>query len=529
MRSVRAIRRVSPKRGWVLGLAGLLLAALVGGAGCSESSDAQSKPKDGGASGSGGITGDSATPTDAAQSDGSTVVPVPGSAECAWTPGERPTAALPTVHTKEHVIDLKQWQISNTGTDPVETRTKLNDAIKWAKDKGYDKIVIPPGTYLVGEATNDAYAGGIDLQGDMTLELSQGTVIKMAPTDRWNYCVINVNDHSNVTIRGGEVIGDRDKHDYGSPPDAHDEGHAICVWTGVDRVLIENMKLHEVTGDGVLILGVKANGTTAEKATTNVTIRNNEIFHNRRQGVSIVGGHNIVIEKNKIHDIGGTSPEFGIDIEGAGRSDKDVWIYQNDFHDNAGGDFVTSSGRNVWLEENTLIQCGVNDQGQFDPALPCLLPKQVDGPIIIWKETDNVIINNKIRMSMPTVNGYWGILGYVSSKDQSPTRTNKVGNYIAGNTLYDAGIHMAHNMRYFVSNNTLNNGLILAYQLACTRLENNRINRTKKEHYKLRNVAGVAHGNILNKSEGAIPSEDIPMKFPMADDAPYRNSSPVFW
>ena len=174
--------------------------------------------------------------------------------------------------------------------------------------------------------------------------------------------------------------------------------------TGVDRVLIENMKLHEVTGDGVLILGVKANGTTAEKATTNVTIRNNEIFHNRRQGVSIVGGHNIVIEKNKIHDIGGTSPEFGIDIEGAGRSDKDVWIYQNDFHDNAGGDFVTSSGRNVWLEENTLIQCGVNAQGQFDPALPCLLPKQVDGPIIIWKETDNVIINNKIRMSMPTVN-----------------------------------------------------------------------------------------------------------------------------
>jgi hypothetical protein len=104
-----------------------------------------------------------------------------------------------------------------------------------------------------------------------------------------------------------------------------------------------------------------------------------------------------------------------------------------------------------------------------------------------------------------------------------------VGNYIAGNTLYDAGIHMAHNMRYFVSNNTLHNGLILGFNLACTRLEDNRINRTKSEHYKLRNVAGVANGNILNRSEGAPPSEDVKMHFPMADDAPYRNSSPVFW
>ena len=171
----------------------------------------------------------------------------------------------------------------------------------------------------------------------------------------------------------------------------------------------------------------------------------------------------------------------------------------------------------------------VDAQGNYDPSLPCLLDKQVDGPIIIWKETDNVIINNKIRMSKPSVNGFWGILGYVSSADKTPTRENEVGNYIAGNTLYDAGIHMAHNMRYFVSNNTLNNGLILGFDLACTRLENNRINRTKSENYKLRNVAGVASGNILNKSEGAKPEEDVELYFPMADDAPFRNSSPVFW
>jgi hypothetical protein len=188
---------------------------------------------------------------------------------------------------------------------------------------------------------------------------------------------------------------------------------------------------------------------------------------------------------------------------------------------------VTSSGRNVWIEENTFTQCHVNGEGVYDPALPCELLEQIDGPVIIWKETDNVIINNSFRMSMRTVNGFWAILGYTGR--DGPVRDNPVGNYIAGNTFHDAGIHMAHNMRYFVSNNTINEGLILGYLLGCTRLEENRINRTSGEHYKLRNVAGVAHGNILNRGEGAPPEDDVELHFPMADDAPYRNSSPVYW
>ncbi len=482
------------------------------------------------AGGNGGSAIDGGTPADASTSDGSVVNPVPGDGECAWTPGDRPTAVLPDEHTNEYVIELERWQISNNAQDPVETRTRINDAIRWARDNGYDKIVIPPGNYLVGEATNDAYSAGIELEGDMTLELADGAVLQMAPNDRWNYCVVSVNSNSNVTIRGGEILGDRDQHDYGNPEGTgHDEGHGICVWTAVDRVLIEDIELHELTGDGVLIVGTKGSDSTQEKPTTNVTIRNSEIHHNRRQGVSIVGGYNIVIEGNHIHHMQGTSPQFGIDIEGAGRRDQDIHIFRNVFDHNAGGDFVTSTGHNVWFEENSLTQCQTDDAGVYDPSLTCDLEKQIDGPIILWKETDNVILNNRIRMSLRTVNGFWGILGYVSGSAKSATRDNPVGNYIAGNTLYDAGIHMAHNMRYFVANNTIHNGLMLGFNLACTRLEDNHINRTASENYKLRDVAGVATRNFLNRSEGAKPEEEVELFFPMANDAPYRNSSPVFW
>ncbi|MCA9633396.1 MAG: right-handed parallel beta-helix repeat-containing protein [Myxococcales bacterium] len=530
------ISREWPRWGPRLGLLAGLGAALVGACGSDDSggAGANGSGASGGDAGNGGSGNggklDGGTPADASTSDGSVVNPVPGEGECAWTPGERPTAQLPDEHASEYVIELGRWQISDAAQEPVQTRKGINDAIRWAKDNGYDKIVLPPGNYLVGEATNDAYQAGVELEGDMTFELADGAVLQMAPNDRWNYCVISVNGNSNVTIRGGEVLGDRDLHDYGNPErTGHDEGHGICVWTAVDRVLIEDIELHELTGDGVLIVGDKQTDSQPEKPSTNITIRNSQIHHNRRQGVSIVGAHDVVIEDNHIHHIQGTSPQFGIDIEGAGRRDQDIHIHRNVFDHNAGGDFVTSTGHNVWFEDNDLTQCQTNDAGVYDPALPCDLDKQVDGPIILWKETDNVILNNRIRMSLRTVNGFWGILGYVSGSAKSATRDNPIGNYIAGNTLFDAGIHMAHNMRYFVSNNTIHNGLMLGYNLACTRLEDNRINRTASEHYKLRDVAGVATRNILNRSEGADPAEDRVLYFPMADDAPYRNSSPVFW
>lgn len=455
------------------------------------------------------------------------MVAVPGDEECpSWQPAERPQAELPDEHSREYVLELERWQIDNDSGDPVETRTRFNEALKWASENDFDKFVVPQGTYHLGEPTNDAYAGGIEVPANMTLDLSQGAVIQMATNDRWNYCVIVAND--NVTIRGGEVRGDRATHVYETDEKkGDDEGHGVCVWTAIDRVLIEEMELHELTGDGVLIVGRKGADGEAHEPTTNVTIRNNNIHHNRRQGVSCVGGHNVVIENNNIHHIEGTAPQFGVDIEGAGRTDQDILIYKNHFHHNAGGDIVTSTGKNVWIEENQLAQCQVDDAGVYDPSLGCDLEKQVDGPIVLWKETDNVVINNSIRMSMRTVNGFWGIIGYTGR--DGAVRENPVGNYIAGNTFYDAGIHMAHNMRTLISNNTLNEGIILGYLLGCTRLENNRINRTQREHYKLRNVAGVAEGNILNKREGAPPDEDVEMHFPMANDAPYRNSSPVFW
>ncbi|MEC7523060.1 MAG: right-handed parallel beta-helix repeat-containing protein [Myxococcota bacterium] len=463
---------------------------------------------------------------DAAPRDGGPLPPIPGSGECAWERGERPTAELPPTRSNRYELELERWAIANDRRDPVETRARMNEAIAWAKGEGYDHIVVPPGTYLVGEPTNDVYAAGIELPGGITFELSEGAVLEMAPNDRHNYCVISVDGNDEITIRGGEIRGDRADHTYAGGT-AHDEGHGVCVWTAVSHVLIEGMELHELTGDGVLIVGRRESDGMPEAPSTHITIRDNDIHHNRRQGVSIVGAHHVVVERNHIHHIEGTAPQFGVDIEGAGRTDRDILISRNVFDHNAGGDIVTSTGRNVWIESNTMTQCQTDADGVYDPSLPCELEEQVDGPIVIWKETDNVIVDNVVRMSMRTVNGHWGIIGY--TRRDGPTRENPVGNYIARNVFHDAGIHMVHNSRTVIADNTLYEGMILGLQLSCTRLENNRINRTARENYKLWHVAGVAEGNVLNRTEGFPVADDIEVHFPMADDAPYRNSSPVFW
>ncbi len=518
MRSSRAARPV----GAVLGLA-LLLA---GGCGGDEGG------MDGGTRDGAISARDGATPPDAAGSDASTVVPIPGDGECAWDPGDRPTATLPPEHVDEYTLELDRWMIDNDGGDPVETRQRMNEGIAWAVENGFDKVIVPPGRYLVGELTSDIYSAGIELPADMTLELSDGAILEMAPNDRHNYCVISTQNHDDITIRGGEIRGDRADHDYSGG--ANDEGHGVCVWTSSNRVLIEDTELHELTGDGVLILGSapQADDPNAEVPSTHVTIRNNHIHHNRRQGVSIVGGHNVVIENNHIHHISGTSPQFGVDIEGAGRTDRDILIFQNNFHDNWGGDFVSSSGHNVWLEENTMTQCQVNDEGVYDPSLPCETPPdsdgQSDGPIVLWQMADTVVLNNVVRMTSRSSNGLWGIINYPRVREAY--RENPVGNYIAGNTFHDCGIHAAWNRLQLISNNTVNSGYMLLYLLECTRLEGNMINGSG-HRYRIRHVAGLAEGNRQNgNEEEGFPAASIyDQHFPMSDDSPYRNSSPVFW
>lgn len=459
-----------------------------------------------------------------------TDTPEPTAAVCEIAPpGQRPIVELPTLtNTEEYILVPSDWGISSDGTNAVASTEGFQEALDWAEENSIGHFIVPAGDYLIGKPGNDVYYAGIELPGNMIFELDQAATLTMDTNDKWNYCAIAIRNKQNVVVRGGHIVGDRDTHVYeGEEPQSpddfppcgvsenpslffgkHDEGHAICVEGQNGRILIENMELSRVTGDGVLIVGLPDGEELPEVG--DITIRGNEIHHNRRQGVSVVGGIRVLIEDNDIHHINGASPQFGVDLEGAGRINRDIVVVNNRFSQNQGGDFVNTDGTNVWFENNVLDQTG-------------LTTTQSDGPYVHWGKSDQVVRGNTFTVTVGSCNGQWGLIGYSGNDPDRENRGVRSGNtqpnYFENNTFNNAGIHLAKTSHFVVRNNVVTDSLILGYFIECLRLEDNDVTHDRTT-YQFRNVAGEASGNVRNGE---------PAEFLMADDSPHTNSPPSVW
>jgi len=403
--------------------------------------------------------------------------------------------ALPALDERvEYIIDLTRWDIPSNRSNPVKTTDNLQAAIDWAVEQNFNRIVIPNGHFLIGKFGNAIYQRGIELESNIELILSSGTILEMAANDKWNYCVIAVNRKTNLVIRGGTIRGDRDDHIF-TPrardgATAHDEGHGICLQGNTTKVLVEDMLIERLTGDGLLLV------TEIE----DITIRKNEIRTNRRQGVSVVGGTRIAITNNEIHHIRGTSPQFGIDIEGAGRNDQDILIRKNRFHHNRGGDIVNTSGKNVFIIDNVL------DQGT-----PGFDNRYIDGPLVTWERTDNVIAHNTITMYDRSVNGLLGYIQYSGDRDTNPSVTYVHDNVCngCGMYMYDAGdVDIRRNKLkgYFLALNNVKNATVIDNQVSYGPPGSPRY----CWNYRIRDTTGFAKGNLLEGQPFNLPFSSKP-------------------
>ena len=390
--------------------------------------------------------------------------------------GDPALPAPPIVPAKACTIDLATWKISNDGTHPDETTDGINAAIKSLVGEGCGHVKLPAGQYAIGKKESDSYTAGIVLPSGMSLEMDNAAVLQLRPTDTWAYCVIAVSRVHDVSISGGAIIGDRDVHDFTV---AGEEGHCICVEDESERVAIDHVKMSKAIGDGVLIVAQGADGSSCK----DVSISDSELFDNRRQGVSIVGGVRILIEKNEIHHIEGTAPSFGIDIESLKYESRDITIRDNQFHHNHGGDFVNTDGRGVLLERNTM-EDGAGSQ-------------YVDGPVIYWSNTDQTIRDNHIYMAQGSANGKMGILEY---SHMSP-RTNMTRTVIEGNTLQDCSIDLMMDSLVTVRKNTIHgaNSAFILYEVTGVELFDNVLEKDGPSYsYMIHECMGTASGNLLN-------------------------------
>jgi len=117
-------------------------------------------------------------------------------------------------------------------------------------------------------------------------------------------------DQTDITIRGYGATLRMRKKDYQNPPYPKAEWRMGLRFVGCKRVHVEGVRVESSGGDGIYI------GSSGKlRWCEDVVIRNVVCHDNHRQGMSVIGAVNLLVENSVFSDTQGTPPEAGIDLE----------------------------------------------------------------------------------------------------------------------------------------------------------------------------------------------------------------------
>jgi hypothetical protein len=178
-----------------------------------------------------------------------------------------------------------------------------------------------------------------------------------------------VYDESNITITGGHLHGERDEHFYNGDDTGHGDSSLINL-IAASNVVIDGVHIVDGTADGILVKAIGFAFNPDYKPSNNVLIKNCIIDKSRRNNISIVNAHDIIVENCQILNAGvntsnsvGTLPKMGIDIEAYRTTDsdgsiiyyeiaKDIIIRNNIESGSVTTAFTVFIGDNVTIENN---------------------------------------------------------------------------------------------------------------------------------------------------------------------------------
>lgn len=219
-----------------------------------------------------------------------------------------------------------------------------SDAINAALSSGASEITfVKDSTYLVRGYNSGDPEGGIlsALSGQHGLSIPANTIvnlnfatIKCIPNSRQNYNIFCINNVDNVILKNGTIIGDVANHTGASG----EWGYGVSLKKATN-VTLDNLYISLCWGDGINLQSYSATGELCK----DIYINNVTCYDNRRQGMSIECGDNIIVTNSKFNKTGTTShtnPSAGVDIEPtAGNSVRNVKFYDCEFNENYGDGF----------------------------------------------------------------------------------------------------------------------------------------------------------------------------------------------
>ena len=294
------------------------------------------------------------------QSAEPTPVPTEGAqADAAAKRGDNPMKYVPLdgeLLNGIYTIENARFGIDSTGGNARATTDGINAALRWAKEQGFTIVKFEKGTYMIQCKWRNRYIAptdGILVPSGLTLDLN-GSTFMMEPNSYPEYCIFGIVNVKDVTIKNGRLIGDLDNHVYAksSASPTHEFGFGIVI-SASTNVTIRNLTITKMTGDGIIVEGSYTALADGGKVSAKVRLLDNDISNCRRQGISIIGARDSEIAGNRIYNISGTDPQYGIDIE----KELDYVVDKLKIHDNviyncSGGAISCHSGNDYEVYNN---------------------------------------------------------------------------------------------------------------------------------------------------------------------------------
>ena len=248
-------------------------------------------------------------------------------------------------------------------TDDTPHINKLLRNWEWNPGQ-YDCMYLPAGVYHIdavggyyyGPNNTDWQFGGIVLTDNQKLIMSDSALLLTIANSNKNYQVINVSGRKNISISGGQIIGERREHKGSSG----EWGHGIYI-AGSTNISIENVDISQCWGDGIylgLYDGWDDAGNAKQFLSDGVTITNCNLHDNRRNNLSITDVSNVTVRNCEFNYANGTAPQYGIDIEpNRNNTCSNVTISDSTFHGNAGGTIQILGQLNAHVKGVTIENC----------------------------------------------------------------------------------------------------------------------------------------------------------------------------
>jgi parallel beta-helix repeat protein len=179
-------------------------------------------------------------------------------------------------------------------------------------------VLVPDGTYMVSTLPRET----VRLKSDMILKLAPRAVLTAIPSNQKRVALLRISSASNVTVVGGMLQGQRNKLQ-----EAPGLGMGIRIDNGSSKISILNVTANDMWGDGFYI-----------EDASDVTLCGVTASNNRRQGLSIIQGDNILVKNALFQNTNGARPGAGVDLEPdeRGQAIANIRIQSSRFLDNAG-------------------------------------------------------------------------------------------------------------------------------------------------------------------------------------------------